>query len=113
MPQYTPFLGDETMNNEDLQRETIEQLENVVDRWCPETCKHEPFKSRMIRALLQLNAYMLDYDRVKRGEKPVGPSFPIDLPQPGEECDFDCEKFGLPKDSAPDHCNECIHTPPF
>lgn len=72
--------GDEAMNSEDIEKEIAEQLEIVITRWCPETFKHEPFKSRMIRALLQLNAYMLDYDRVKRGEQPIGPSFPIELP---------------------------------
>lgn len=30
-----------------------------------------------------------------------------------QECHFECEKFGLPKDSAPGHCKDCIHTPPF
>lgn len=33
--------------------------------------------------------------------------------EPGEECHFDCVKYGLPKDSAPGHCKECPNTPPF
>ena len=35
------------------------------------------------------------------------------LKEIGQECGFECEKFGLPKNSAPDKCDECIHTPPF
>lgn len=105
------------MNNEDMKRETIEQLENVVDRWCPESCKNEPFQTRMMRSLLQLNAYMLDYDRVKKGEQPIGPSFPIELPEiiTGEECEFDCEKRGieLMKGKTLGDCKKCPDTPPF
>lgn len=64
-----------------MEEEIRVQLENVIDRWCPESCKDESFELKSMRALLQLNAYMLDYDRVKRGEQPIGPSFPIELPQ--------------------------------
>ncbi len=35
------------------------------------------------------------------------------LKEIGQECGFECEKFGIPEGSAPDHCKECIHTPPF
>ncbi len=32
----------------------------------------------------------------------------------GQECHFECEKFGLPKDSLLNNgCKKCIHIPPF
>ena len=64
-----------------MEDEIREQLEKVVDIWCPDTCRHEAFELRMMRALLQLNAYMLAYDEVKNGEQPICPSFPIELPE--------------------------------
>ncbi len=68
------------MSNEDIEKEIAEQLEIVVARWCPDTFNRESFKSRTIRALLEVNAYMINYDMVKKGKEPIRKSFPIDLP---------------------------------
>ena len=61
--------------------ETQQILERTVDRWSPKTT--EPFSSRMMRALIHLNAYEQDAARVLRGERPIRTDYPIALPEKG------------------------------
>jgi len=63
-----------------MEVEIMQMLGNVIDRWCPETCKNESFELKMVRALLELNAYMLDYDRIQKGEDTIRETYPIQLP---------------------------------
>ena len=66
------------MSTHDQLAETQGILEGVVSKWSPST--DEQFDIRMMRALLQLNAYEQDVARVNRGEPPIRTSYPIPLP---------------------------------
>lgn len=62
----------------DILAETQQNLESVVDKWAPKT--DERFTIRMMRALLNLNAYHLDSERCLRGEQPIRTDYPLSLP---------------------------------
>lgn len=83
--QYGPTVkmkSDATPGSIDTLRGT---LEAVVDRWCPKTNpKGEPtgesFDRRMVKALLHLNAFEIDYRRVLAGGKALNTNYPLVLP---------------------------------
>lgn len=54
-------------------------LEGVVDRWCSR--KGEEFQVRMMRALLNLNAFEADYRLVMEGKRPIRTDYPLPLPK--------------------------------
>lgn len=66
------------MKTEQEKTEVLKMLESVVSKWSPDT--GEPFQVRMMRALLNLNAYHLDAERVLRGEPPIRTIYPLPLP---------------------------------
>jgi uncharacterized Zn finger protein (UPF0148 family) len=60
-------------------------LESVVDRWCPKINPDgkpadESFEHRMTKALLNVNAFEIDYRRVMAGGKALNESHPLPLP---------------------------------
>ena len=60
--------------------EVKKQLDGVVDRWCP-VKTHEDFTVRMVRALLNLDAYEADCKLVLAGKPPLRTDYPIPFPQ--------------------------------
>ncbi len=60
--------------------EVRKQLESVVDRWCPPAFKHEDFSVRMMRALLNLDAYEADFKLASEGQPPIRTDYPLPLP---------------------------------
>jgi hypothetical protein len=71
------------MNATQQAEETKRILEGVVSRWCPTS--DESFDIRMMRALLNLNAYEQDSHRVMLGAAPIRKSYPLPLPAPYKE----------------------------
>lgn len=66
---------------EDQSLQEIQQiLENVCDTWCPKTYKYESFNIRMMRSLLEVNAYTQDVNRVLARKTPIRTAYPIPLP---------------------------------
>ncbi len=61
--------------------EVRKQLEGVVDRWCPPPFAHEDFSVRMMRALLNLDAYEADSRLVLEGKPPIRTDYPLPLPE--------------------------------
>jgi hypothetical protein len=64
-------------------------LEETVNRWCPKinpAAKDQPpesFEQRMAKALLNLNAFEIDYRRVYQGGKRLTDRvYPLPLPDP-------------------------------
>jgi hypothetical protein len=61
-------------------------LDTVVDRWCPKINKNakeappESFEQRMAKALLNINAFEIDYRRVLAGGKPLNVDYPLPFP---------------------------------
>ncbi len=66
---------------EELQKETKKIIDDILGRWCP--VQGEELPIRMMRALLQLNAFELDYKRVLAGEQPIRTDYPLPLPKVG------------------------------
>ena len=62
-----------------MEEEVMEVLNKTINRWCPECFNHETFEIRMMRALLQVNAFTLDADRIKNGEEPIRTDHPVSL----------------------------------
>jgi hypothetical protein len=62
--------------------EARRMLEGVVGRWCPPNCSHEDFSVRMMRALLNLNAYEADAKLVMEGKRPIRTDYPLPFPAP-------------------------------
>ena len=60
------------------QKETKALLEGVLKRWAP--FPNDPLEHKMMRALLNLNAFEMDCERVRKGEKPIRTDYPIPLP---------------------------------
>lgn len=61
-------------------------LEAVVDRWCPKINPEgkpadESFEHRMTKALLNVNAFEIDYRRVMAGGKALNSGHPLPLPE--------------------------------
>ena len=62
-------------------------LDAVVDRWCPKINKNakeappESFEQRMAKALLNINAFEIDYRRALAGGKPLNTEYPLPFPK--------------------------------
>jgi hypothetical protein len=69
------------MTDEQQIGELKEMLQQVTNRWCPEfSLLTETVQQQQLRALLQLNAYTMDADRVLKGERPIRTIYPLPLP---------------------------------
>ncbi len=66
------------MEDSQYMREVNDAIDKTIDNWSPD--KNEEKEVRMMRALLRLNAFSLDCQRVLRGEKPIRTDYPLALP---------------------------------
>lgn len=66
------------MNNQLKELQT--NVETVLDAWCPTAKGKEEPHVRMMRALLHVNAFMLDAKRSLAGERPIRTDYPVPLP---------------------------------
>jgi len=82
---HGPVLKMKAAPNSSLD-ELRQTLEKVVDRWCPKINKNakeqppESFEQRMAKALLNLNAFEIDYRRFIAGGKPLNTDYPLPFP---------------------------------
>jgi hypothetical protein len=58
-----------------------EHINRVVNHWCPETCHHEQFELRLMRAFMHVTACAADQKRKLDGKDPIRPldSYPNPL----------------------------------
>ena len=100
-------------------------LQRELDK-CKEDIKYHQTKSRANLAYYTGRIQQIDYTiELLKGNpcEPVKPIFDIkinaeiklsDPEKTGEECHFECGKFGLPKDILLNNgCKKCINIPPF
>jgi hypothetical protein len=71
------------MEDNQYVREANDAINTTIDNWSSEKCEDKVV--RMMRALLNLHAFSLDYQRVLRGERPIRTSYPLPLPAPVEK----------------------------
>lgn len=62
-----------------LVNEVEEQVNNVVNMWCPTSDKEENMQQRMLRALLAVSAYTMDFEKVRYGKEPIRTNHPLPL----------------------------------
>lgn len=65
-------------------------IEDVVGRWAPsinenEKQSNETFEKRMIRALINLHKFEVDYNRVMAGGTALATGYPLALPNPPQK----------------------------
>jgi hypothetical protein len=60
--------------------EATELLEEIVDKWCPDAFQQDLFNQKILRALFEMNAYIIQVDLINKGEEPLRKCFPQDLP---------------------------------
>lgn len=83
-------------------------LENACSMWCPENFNHEPLNVRMMRALLNVNAYTNDSQRVLARQAPIRTEYPLPFPCPPS---LPPRNFGKDMDLHILKCSICRHAP--